>query len=128
VSPRVAAGAALVLGAVAVGAATVLGSSSGSLDALVHPPALIRAALVGASAALAVLLLSRSVARMADGSTDVRGLIRGVRLAFLAVAALAAAIGWALGHALPLLVALVIAGIDVVETSFLLILVGDDRR
>ena len=127
-SPRVAAGAALALGAVAVVAATVLGSTSGSLDALVRPPALIRAALVGATAALAVLLLSRSIARMADGCSDVRGLIRGVRLAFLAVAALAAAIGWALGHPLPLLVALVIAGIDVVETSFLLILVGDDRR
>jgi hypothetical protein len=127
VSPRVAAGAALALGTVAVGAATVLGSSSGTLDAFVHPPALIRAALVGLSAAIAVFLLSRSVARMADGTSDVRGLIRGVRLAFLAVAALAAAAGWALGHPLPLLVALVIAGIDVVETSFLLILVGDDR-
>jgi hypothetical protein len=93
----------------------------------VHPPPLVRAALVGASAALAVMLLSRSLTRMADGSADVPGLIRGVRLAFLAVAALAAAAGWALGHPLPLLVALVIAGIDVVETSFLLILVGDDR-
>jgi hypothetical protein len=127
VSPRVAAGVALVLGALAVGAATVLGTAGGSLDALVHPPPLVRAALVGVSTALAVLLLSRSLTRMADGSADVPGLIRGVRLAFLAVAALAAAAGWALGHPLPLLVALVIAGIDVVETSFLLILVGDDR-
>lgn len=127
-SPRVAAGVALALGALAVGAATLLGSAGASLDGLVHPPALVRAALVGVSATLAVLLLSRSLTRMADGSADVPGLIRGVRLAFLAVAALAAAAGWALGHPLPLLVALVIAGIDVVETSFLLILVGDDRR
>jgi hypothetical protein len=51
-----------------------------------------------------------------------------VRLVFLAVAGFAAAAGWALGHPLPLLVALVIAGIDVIETSFLLLVVGEDRR
>ena len=45
-------------------------------------------------------------------------------LVFLAVAAVAAAAGWVLGDALPLIVALVIAGIDVVETSFLLLVVG----
>jgi hypothetical protein len=48
-------------------------------------------------------------------------MVRGVRLAFLAVAAFAAATGWILGHPLPLIVGLVIAGIDVVETSFLLL-------
>jgi hypothetical protein len=51
-------------------------------------------------------------------------MIRGVRLVFLAVAAFAAASGWLLGHPLPLVVALVIAGVDVLETSFLLIVVG----
>jgi len=44
-----------------------------------------------------------------------------VRLAFLAVAAFAAAIGWAIGSALPIVAALIIAGVDVVETSFLLL-------
>jgi hypothetical protein len=58
------------------------------------------------------------------GQPDVPGLIRAVRLAFLAVAAFAAAAGWALAHPLPLVVAAVIAGIDVVETSFLLLVVG----
>ena len=53
-----------------------------------------------------------------------RASIRGVRLAFLAVAAFAAAAGWALGSPLPLIVALVIAGIDVVETSFMLLVLG----
>ena len=48
-------------------------------------------------------------------------MIRGVRLAFLAVAALAAAAGWFIGHPLLLVVALVIAGVDVVETTFLLV-------
>jgi hypothetical protein len=51
-------------------------------------------------------------------------MIRGVRLVFLAVAAFAAASGWLIGHPLPLIVALIIAGVDVLETSFLLIVVG----
>ena len=127
-SPRTVSFLALAAGAIAVVAATVLGSTAGLLDSLVTPPTVIRAALVGASVAIGVMLLSRSLGRMAEGTTDVPGLIRGVRLAFLAVAAFAAAAGWGLGHPLPLLVALVIAGIDVVETSFLLVVVGQDRR
>ena len=55
-------------------------------------------------------------------------MVRAVRLAFLAVAAFAAAAGWALAHPLPLIVAAVIAGIDVVETSFLLLVVGGPGR
>jgi hypothetical protein len=43
---------------------------------------------------------------------------------FLAVAALTAGAGWAFGDALPLIVALVIAGVDVLETSFLLLVVS----
>ena len=78
---------------------------------------------------LGLWLLTRSVSRMsAAGTEDVPGLIRAVRLAFLAVAAFAAAAGWALGHPLPLLVAAVIAGIDVVETSLLLLVVGARGR
>jgi hypothetical protein len=72
-----------------------------------------------------MVLLARSVERMAaSGTDDVPGLIRGVRLSFLGVAAVAAAAGWMLGHPLPLIVAAVIAGIDVIETSFLLLVVG----
>ena len=112
-------------------AATAVGSNGATLDAIVHPPVPIRAALAGASAALAALLLTRGLSRLADGSDDVAGLVRGVRLVFLAVAAGAACAGWALGDALPLVLALVIGGIDVVETSFLLIVVaagGANRR
>ncbi len=123
-TPRIAAFGALVLGAIAVLAATLVGANGNALDVLVHPPALIRAALVGGSATLAVVLLSRGLARVSGGADDVAGLVRGVRLVFLAVAASAAGAGWALGDALPLVVALVIAGIDVVETSFLLLVVG----
>jgi hypothetical protein len=124
VSPRLAAAVAIGLGLLAVIGATVAGSSAGLLETIVRPPGLIRAGLVGGSAALAIVLLSRSVGRLAGGTDDVRGLIRGVRLAFLAVAAGAAGAGWALGHPLPLIVAAVIAGVDVVETSFLLLVVG----
>jgi hypothetical protein len=123
--PRLGAAVAITLGIVAVFAATVVGWNEGWLDAVVTPPPLIRAGLVGGSVALGLLLLTRSVGRLADaGTDDVPGLIRAVRLAFLAVAALAAAAGWALGHPLPLIIAAVIAGIDVIETSFLLLVVG----
>jgi len=115
---------ALAGGVIAVVAATVVGAQGNALDAIVHPPALIRAALVGGSAAVAVVLLAGGLVRLARGTDDVPSLIRGVRLVFLAVAAAAAGAGWALGDALPLLVALVIGGIDVVETSFLLVVVA----
>jgi hypothetical protein len=122
---RIGAAAAVGLGILAVGAATVVGSNDGALDALVTPPPLARAVLVGGAVALGLLLLFRSIERMGtSGTDDVPGLIRAVRLAFLAVAAFAAAAGWAVGHPLPLIVAAVIAGIDVIETSFLLLVVG----
>ena len=124
---RVAALGALALGGATVAAATLVGQDHARLDTLVHPPTLIRAALVGGSAALAVILLTRGLVRLAMGTTDVPGLVRGVRLVFLALASAAAGAGWALGDPLPLVVALVIAGIDVVETSFLLLVVASGR-
>jgi hypothetical protein len=128
-SPRVAGVAALLAGLGAIVLATILGSGRvDGLDALVQPPDIVRAALVGGSVGLGLILLTRSVGRLAEaGTDDVPGLIRAVRLAFLAVAAFAAAAGWAVGHPLPLLVAAIIAGIDVVETSILLIVVGGRR-
>jgi hypothetical protein len=117
--------AALLLGLLALVAATVIGSTTGGLEAIVTPPPLVRAILVGGSVAVGAVLLLRSLARLADaGTDDVPGLVRAVRLAFLAIAAFAAAAGWALASPLPLIVAAVIAGIDVVETSFLLLVVG----
>jgi len=124
VSPRVGAAAAIALGGLSIVVATVAGSDANLLDPLIHPPAIVRAALVGACVAIAALFLARGLARLSSAMDDVPGLVRGVRLIFLAIAALAAAAGWLLGEALPLLVALVIAGIDVVETSFLLLVVA----
>jgi hypothetical protein len=131
--PRAGAAVATILGFSAVVLATVVGWNAGWLDAVVSPPAIVRAFLVGLGVALGVMLLTRSIARMSasgetlSGDPDVPGLIRGVRLAFLAVAAFAAAAGWALAHPLPLIVAAVIAGIDVLETSFLLLVVSRSR-
>ena len=56
--------------------------------------------------------------RIADA--DLGTMVRGVRLVFLAAASFTAAAGWLLAEPLPLVIALVIAGVDVVETSFLL--------
>ena len=123
-NPRFTAAIAIGAGLLAVVAGTALGLAPAFLEAVVHPPAIVRAALIGGSVAIGVVLLTRSLAAMSAGEADIRRLIRGVRLAFLAIAAFAAAAGWAAGSPLPLLVALVIAGIDVVETSFMLLVVG----
>jgi hypothetical protein len=137
--PLIAAAAALGLGLLAVAAATLAGRDASWLAGLVTPPAVVRAALVGLAVAIGTVLLVRAVIRLggldevpggvprtgaATSEPDVRGMIRGVRLAFLALAAFAAAAGWLLAHPLPLIVAAVIAGIDVIETSFLLLVVG----
>ena len=123
---------ALGLGIAAVLVGTVLGGAGPLLDAIVAPPLIVRAALVGASAVVALALLGRAVTALAGGEApkrerDMPTMIRGVRLAFLAVAAAAASAGWFVGHALLLVVALVIAGVDVIETTFLLIVAGRHR-
>jgi hypothetical protein len=58
---------------------------------------------------------------MRSATSDPRALIRGVRLLFLAVAAFAAGAGWLLGSAMPVVVALVIGAVDVIETTALLL-------
>lgn len=118
--------AILGLGAVALVVGSSVGASASLLDALVGPPPLLRAVLVAASAVLGLWLLGQAVGRLRGGA-DIGALIRGVRLVFLSVGALAAGAGWLVGHPLPIVLALVIAGVDVVETSFLLVLVGSRR-
>ena len=118
--------AILALGAFALAVGSLVGASAALLEALAAPPALVRAVLIGGSAVLGLWLLGQAVGRLRGGA-DVGGLIRGVRLVFLSVGALAAGAGWLVGHPLPIVLALVIAGVDVVETSFLLLLVGSRR-
>jgi hypothetical protein len=123
--------AALALGIAAVVAGTVLGGFESVLAVVVSPPILVRAALVGASAVVALVLLSRALTAMGGADAphrDMATMIRGVRFAFLAVAALASAAGWFVGQPLLLVVALVIAGVDVVETTLLLIVARTHRE
>ena len=125
--------AVLAAGVAAVLAATLLGGAGPVLDAVVSPPVVVRAALVGFSAIVALALLGRALEALGGGRADdgperdMTTMIRGVRLAFLAVAAIAASAGWFIGHPLLLVVALVIAGVDVVETTFLLIVARRHR-
>jgi lysylphosphatidylglycerol synthetase-like protein (DUF2156 family) len=123
----------LLIGAAALIAGTLLGWDARLVEAVVTPPALVRAVLTATAVVIGAALLARSVARIGEGRGDPASrpnlpvMIRGVRLAFLAVAAFAAAAGWLLGHPLPIVVALVIAGVDVIETSFLLLVVRAHR-
>jgi hypothetical protein len=119
--------AILVLGAAGLVVGTILGGRAGLVDALVGGPPLLRAFLAGGSVILGLWLLGEAVGRVRDRSADVGTLIRGVRLVFLAVGAFSAAAGWIVGHPLPIVLALLIAGVDVVETSFLLLLIGTRR-
>lgn len=123
--------AALVLGMAAVVAGTLFGGAEPLLQAIVSPAIIVRAALVAISAVIALMLLGRALTAMGGGDTpdrDMATMIRGVRLAFLAVAALAAAAGWFVAQPLLLIVALVIAGVDVVETTLLLIVARMHRE
>jgi len=122
----------LLAGGAALMGGTLLGWNGTLLETIATPPALVRAALVGASVVLAGWLIIRAIRRMEEArgvpsaaltGRDLAGLIRGVRYVFLAVAALSAGLGWLLGHPLPFIVALVIAGVDILETTFLLIVV-----
>ena len=116
-----------VVGLVAVVGGTLLGWDARLLERLVAPPALIRAALVGVAVVAGLALLREAIVRLqgvTTGDRDVAGAIRGIRLVFLAVAAFAAGAGWLLAHPLPFIVALVIAGVDILETSFLLLVVN----
>ena len=107
-------------GALAVAGATAIGWSETLQSVLVGPAPPVRILLGVASLLLGVVLVGRSAARL-GGSREPADLVRGVRMVFLAVAALAAALGWFVGSPLPIVAALVIAGIDVVETSILLL-------
>jgi hypothetical protein len=136
---RVAIAAALLAGIAAVGVAMLTGVAPNLLEVLATPPPIVRAALAGIAIVVggglllgAVRGIERSVhsdpgdaSSLADA--DLGAMVRGVRLVFLAAASFTAAAGWIIGDPLPLVIALVIAGVDVIETSFLL-LVATGRR
>jgi hypothetical protein len=121
----------LGLGALAVG--TAFGWDASLVEAIVEQPALVRAALVAAAVVGGAALLAGGLRRIGaaprpgEAAPDLPTMVRGIRLVFLAVAAMAAAIGWIAGHPLPIVIALVIAGVDVLETTFLLLVVRRRR-
>jgi hypothetical protein len=119
----------LLLGIGALLLGTAAGRDAALLRTIVTPLPLVRVGLVGGAVMLGLWLLGQAVDRIgragrvgdpADG-IDIAVMLRGIRLVFLALASFAAAGGWLLAEPLPLIVAAVIAGVDVVETSFLLL-------
>jgi hypothetical protein len=123
----------LLCGLGAIVGGTVLGWNGGLLEAIARPPAIVRAALVAVAVLGTFRLLAEAIRRIdagrrvepgSAGARDLAVLVRGVRLVFLAVAAASAAAGWLLGHPLPFVAALVIAGVDILETTFLLVVVA----
>ena len=131
--PRALAALALLAGVVAIVVAMTVGLVPDLVNTIATPPPLVRAGLAGFAIVLGGRLLLGAVRRIdaslrrASGAkgdlsdADLGTLVRGVRLVFLAAASFTAAAGWILGEPLPLVIALVIAGVDVVETSFLLL-------
>jgi len=119
----------LLVGVVAVAALSMPGLAAGALAAIASPPALVRAflaavAVVGGLALLRRALLLIEATRASSERLTARELatmVRGIRFVFLAAAAFAAAAGWLIGDPLPIVVGLVIAGVDLAETSFLLL-------
>ena len=94
--------AALVGGIAALVIGVLAASNEAFLEAIVSPPAFVRAVLIALSVVGGGALLAAAAARISaagdsgNPERDLPGMIRGVRLIFLAVAALAAAAGWAL--------------------------------
>jgi hypothetical protein len=136
---RLASALALLGGIAAVVLAMAVGLAPNLVDAIASPPPIVRAALGGAAIVVGGRLLLSAVRRIDTSmdreagpasrisDADLGAMVRGVRLVFLAAAFFTAAAGWILADPLPLVIALVIAGVDVVETSFLL-LVATSRR
>ena len=127
----------LLAGGAALVGGTLLGWNGEILARIANPPPVVRAALVGVSVVAALWCVLQAVQRLeagrhlpADSMTgrDLAILVRGVRYVFLAVAAMSAAAGWLIGHPLPFIVALVIAGVDILETTFLLLVVAIRRE
>jgi hypothetical protein len=132
-SRRVRAVAALWLlaGLAAIAAVSVPGLAGAALSAIAGPPPIVRAILAGISVVGGLALLGRALrhieaTKASSGvaslmNAQLAAMVRGIRLVFLAAAAISAAAGWVLGDPLPLVVALVIAGVDLAETSLLLL-------
>lgn len=119
----------LGLGLLALAVATFAGWDRTLDELLVSPPLFIRVVSGTAAALIGLVLVFRAAERIGDDRGPA-ALVRSLRIVFLAVASFAAAAGWYLASPLPIVAGLVIAGVDVVETSFLLMVtaVRSERR
>jgi hypothetical protein len=133
---RTSAALGILLGVAAVVVAVLSGGVGDLLTAIAAPPPGVRAILVGVAALVGGWLLLRALERMAApldlgssvSATSLGAMVRGIRFVFLAAAAFSAGIGWLIGNPLPIVIALVIAGVDVAETSFLLLVAASRDR
>src|SRR5262245_48501559 len=121
----------LLVGLLLVVAVTVSGRSD-VLTALLSPPMPARLLLGIAAFIVAVLVVLAAADRVGTGK-EARGLIRAVRLMFVAVGLFAIAVGWFIGSPVPVVAGIVITAIDLLETSFLLLVTtakssGSDQR
>lgn len=110
---------ALALGALAILIAVVAGRTD-LLDEVLAPPRPVGWMLGLAAGLTGIWLLLRGADRVGSAAQPAE-LIRAIRIAFLAVAAFAASAGWFLGSPVPIVAGLIIAGVDVLETTFLLL-------
>lgn len=129
---------ALGLALLAVGA--LAGLRPDLLEALISGPAVVRLTLAVAAGLIGIWYLLGAVGRLAGdpregpdeaappapGATPrpFAEMVRGVRYVFLAVAAFAVGAAFVVSHPLPLVIGTIIAGVDIMETSFLLLVGG----
>lgn len=130
---RVALSLLLLAGLSAIVIVSVTGASEELLQVLARPPAVVRSFLSGTALVLGGWLLLAAISRINGAvehdhaaaedtsDADLGAMVRAVRLVFLSAASFTAAGGWLIGDPLLLVIALVIAGVDVVETTFLLL-------
>ena len=110
----------LLLGIGAVVLASMAGGT-GVLGRILERPFPVGLLLAAASMLLGCVGVLRAASRSGGAREDARELIRAVRLIFLAVGCFAAAAGWVIGSPVPIVAGLIIVGIDVIETTFLLL-------
>jgi hypothetical protein len=111
---------ALLIGVATIGVAMASGSSE-LLQRLLEPPFPLGLVLGIACALIGLVVVLRAAARIGEAGEDARALIRAIRLIFLAVGLFSAAAGWVIGTPVPIVAGLIIIGIDVLETTFLLL-------
>jgi hypothetical protein len=130
---RSSAAAPLLAGVALLFVGALIGLNPGALDAALEGPIVVRLALAAAAGLVGVWYLLSAVNRLVGGSDSADGgptrrpfaeMVRGVRYVFLAVASFAVGSAFVVGHPLPLVIGLIVAAVDVIETSFLLIVGG----